>query len=68
MAWRIAFYGGLAALGLWFWTRGPEGVADDVQYWSRTFNKEHQYWLDQERAAKMARQKPTYGRAANRWY
>lgn len=69
MAWRVAFYGGLAALGLWFWTRGPEGVAEDVQYLSQTFSKEHQYWLEQERSStRMARQRPAYGRAGDRRY
>ncbi|QIX01935.1 hypothetical protein AMS68_007452 [Peltaster fructicola] len=65
MVWRVVFYGGMAAVGLWFWTRGPEGVVEDVQHWTRTFDKEHQYWLKQDQRA---RQKSPYGQPAGKWF
>ncbi|KAK3720404.1 hypothetical protein LTR37_003816 [Vermiconidia calcicola] len=52
----ILFYGGLVALGLWMYTRGPEGVAADVQYWWSVWNQEHVYWRERERAARMMKQ------------
>lgn len=68
LARRIVLFAGLAALALWLWSRGPDGVMDDIGYWVRMWNTEHQYWLDKERAAKMARQKPAYGRQGAGWF
>jgi len=31
LALRLAFWGGVVALGTWVYTRGPEGFVDDVQ-------------------------------------
>ena len=53
---RLVFWGGLAALALWVWSRGPEGMLEDVRYWSQTWNKEYDHWKDKETVAKMARQ------------
>ena len=38
------------------YTRGPEGVGEDVQYWWSVWNQEHEYWRERERVARMARQ------------
>lgn len=67
MARRIAFWGGLVALALWMYTRGPDGVAADMQYWYATWNGEYQYWKDQERVARMTHQKPAAGRRGAGW-
>lgn len=56
LARKIVFWGGLAALALWLYTRGPDGVMEDVEYWLQVWNHEHEYWRERERAARMARQ------------
>ncbi|EMD01256.1 hypothetical protein BAUCODRAFT_144802 [Baudoinia panamericana UAMH 10762] len=61
MARRLLFWGVLAALGLWMWTRGPEGVWEDVQYWSEAWGKEYGYWKEQEKVARLAAQGRNYG-------
>lgn len=52
---RIVFWGGLSAVGFWLWTRGPDGVVEDVQYWMEVWNNEHTYWREKERAAQRAK-------------
>jgi len=43
LALRLAFWGGVVALGTWVYTRGPEGFVDDVQgltaYWVGEYKK-----------------------------
>jgi len=56
LAKRILFWGGLAALGLWLWSRGPEGMMQDVQYWQEAWSSEYGYWKEQEKMARMSRQ------------
>ena len=63
---RVLFWGGLVALALWMYTRGPEGVADDAQYWFNTWNGEYQKFKDQERVARLMHQRGGQGQA--RWY
>ncbi|EME49028.1 hypothetical protein DOTSEDRAFT_96624, partial [Dothistroma septosporum NZE10] len=41
MARKIAFWGSLVALALWMYTRGPDGVAADTQYWFETWQGEY---------------------------
>lgn len=53
---KVAFWGGLSAFALWMYTRGPDGVWQDVEYWMQVWGQEHNYWKDKERAARMARQ------------
>jgi hypothetical protein len=54
----MAFWGGLIGIALWMYARGPDGVAQDVQYWYDTWNREYQYWKEQENSAKFLQQKP----------
>ena len=56
LAARIVFWGGLVALAVWMYSRGPEGVMEDVGYWYSVWNDEHAYWREREKAARMARQ------------
>lgn len=56
LARRLLFWGGLVVLGLWMYTRGPEGVQEDVQYWMGVWTNERDYWKERERAARMANQ------------
>lgn len=73
LAYRIVFWGGLAAVALWMWTRGPDGVVEDLGYWAGAWNEEYKYWKEREvGGARMARgnQQP-YGsnmrKAGSRW-
>lgn len=52
MARRVLFYGGLIALGLWMYSRGPDGVQEDIQYWVQTWTQERDYWRERERVAR----------------
>lgn len=67
LAWRVVFWGGLAALGLWMYTRGPDGVAEDMQYWFDTWSGEYQKFKDQERVAQLMYQKAGTKKPA-KWY
>lgn len=58
---KIVFWGTLIGLAVWMYTRGPDGVAEDLQYWFDTWNGEYQFWKHQERNAQVMRQKPAYG-------
>lgn len=49
-------YGGLVALGLWMYTRGVEGVQEDVGYWFGVWTEERDYWRERERAARLGNQ------------
>ena len=40
LAARILFWGSLAIVGLWMWTRGPEGILDDLGYWGRAWSED----------------------------
>lgn len=67
MAWNFVFWGGLAALAMWMYTRGPEGAAADMQYWYAMWTGEYQRWKDQERVARLLNQQQgRQGRQA--WY
>ena len=68
MVYNIAFWGGLAAGGLWLYTRGPDGVADDIQYWANVWNQNYEHWTEQERIAKLSQQRVNYGQARNNWF
>ena len=50
---RVVFWGGLAVLGMWLWTRGPEGVVEDVGYWVGVWQAERETWVERERVARM---------------
>lgn len=64
LAARILFWGSLAIVGLWMWTRGPEGILDDLGYSGRAWSEEYKYFTDraEQRMAKGAQQ--PYGSAA----
>ena len=61
---RILFWGSLAALGVWMYNRGPDGVLEDMQYWYDVWNQEHVYWKEREKVARMTRQ----GARGGGWY
>jgi len=67
MAYRLAFWGGLVGLALWMYTRGPDGVADDIQYWYNTWNTEFEHFKDQERVARLMNQQNGNRGARARW-
>lgn len=67
LVWRVVFWGGLAALALWMYTRGPDGVAEDMQYLFETWNGEYQNFKDQERVARLMHQRGG-GRRQAGWY
>ncbi|KAF2722787.1 hypothetical protein K431DRAFT_244366 [Polychaeton citri CBS 116435] len=61
LAKTIIFWGGLGALAIWVYNRGPDGMMEDVSYWTEVWQQEHHYWKEQEREARrMARQKPMW--------
>lgn len=61
LARRLLLWGGLAALALWVYNRGPDGMADDLRYWQGQWGKEYVYWKERERVARMmARQGVNY--------
>ena len=43
LARKVIWWGGLLALGLWMYTRGPEGAMEDVGYWWNVWNKDYEY-------------------------
>lgn len=69
LARRAVFWGGLVMLGLWMYTRGPEGVQEDVQYWVEVWTSERDHWKEKDRAARMSSQVRGKGRArSGGWY
>ncbi|KAF2486908.1 hypothetical protein BDY17DRAFT_292329 [Neohortaea acidophila] len=68
LARRVVFWGGLVMLGLWLYTRGPEGVWADVQYWVDVWGQEKEYWKDKDRIARMARQGGKMKGGAGSWF
>lgn len=69
---RVVFWGGLALLGMWMWTRGAEGMVEDVMFWQRKWGEEYTYWKDREGLARAAREGGGYvggrGQAQGRWF
>ncbi len=69
MARRVIFWGGLVVLGLWMYTRGPEGVQEDVGYWINVWTNEKDYWMEKERAARLGNQvKGRGGQGRGAWF
>lgn len=70
LGFRIIFFGGLAVVGVWIYHRGIDGAAHDfgeiVGWVSGTWSGEYNYWKEQEKAARSARQ-DTFGRKSGRW-
>jgi hypothetical protein len=68
LALRIAFWGGLATLAVWMWTRGPEGFFEDVQdlveYWSAEYDR----FREQAHMARIERRMKNRGRRREGWY
>jgi len=46
---KIAFYGSLAAIGLWIWSRGIEGVEEDIGNLTQLWKHEYGYWQEKQR-------------------
>ena len=71
---RVVFWGGLVVLAAWMWTRGPEGVVEDVGYWVGVWKEEKEHWVERERVARLAGQRQAQaamgaGRRGNgRWW
>ncbi|TKA80441.1 hypothetical protein B0A55_03387 [Friedmanniomyces simplex] len=69
---RLVFWGGMAALALWLWGRGPAGVVEDVRYWQGAWGQEYGYWKERERVARDARLGVGYGgrqqQQQGRWF
>ena len=68
MARRLAFWGGLVGLAVWMYTRGPDGVAEDVQFWYNTWDREYQYWQNQDRMANARSRQKLPNRKASGWF
>lgn len=64
---QVAFWGALLALALWFYTRGPDGVAEDIHRASDTWNAQYKHYKNQENVAKLMNQ-GYRGRQAAGWY
>jgi len=56
LARTLAFWGGFVALALWLYSRGPEGMVEDVQYWYDVWMGQYGHWKEQEKLAQMAQQ------------
>lgn len=56
LARKVVFYGGLVGLGLWMYTRGAEGVQEDISYWVEVWTTERDYWRERERVARLGNQ------------
>lgn len=54
---RVVFWGGLVVLAMWMWTRGPEGVIEDLSYWAGVWQQEKDQWVERERTARIAGQR-----------
>jgi hypothetical protein len=46
LATKVIFWGSLAIMGLWMWTRGPEGVMEDLKHWSGVWTAEYKQFSD----------------------
>lgn len=66
MAGKIAFYGGLIVLGLWLWSRGPDGFVADVEHLVGYFLMEYQYYKRQAEQANV--EAKMRSRRRERWY
>lgn len=69
LVFRVAFWGGLALVGLWMWTRGPEGVVEDLGTWAGRWRQEYEFYSErQAENARMARgRQDPYG-GGEGWY
>ncbi|KAK5115963.1 hypothetical protein LTR62_000419 [Meristemomyces frigidus] len=54
LARTILFWGGLLVLGLWMWSRGPEGVVGDVGVWVGRWKEEYAVLKGREEGARLA--------------
>lgn len=68
MVYKVAFWGAMAAMGLWLWTRGPDGVVEDIQHWSSEWSKNYEYYTNKENVARLTQQKAARASPKNRWY
>ena len=64
----LLFWGGLVVLGLWMYTRGPEGVVQDVQYWVLVWTSEKDHWKEKERVARMSAEMRGRGAGRGAWF
>lgn len=55
LAFKLAFWAGLTAVGVWMWQRGPQGVVQDCEYWAGVWGSEYGYWKDREQVAARVR-------------
>jgi len=46
LAIKMVFYGAILGLGMWVYTRGPEGVVEDCQSLAGVWRGEYAYWKD----------------------
>lgn len=46
LATKVIFWGSLAIAGLWMWTRGPEGVLQDLGHWSNVWTEEYKHFAE----------------------
>lgn len=56
----VLFWGGLVALALWMWSRGPDGMMVDMEHWWGVWNQEYGYWKERERVARLVHQGRNY--------
>lgn len=48
---RMAFWGAVASVGMWVWTRGPAGAVEDLANWSTVWRAEYEKWNAQAKVA-----------------
>lgn len=52
---RLAFWGIVLGVAVWMWTRGAEGVMEDVGFWAEKWEEEYEGWKERERIARAVR-------------
>lgn len=61
LAFRVVFWSALGLLGVWMWTRGPEGVLEDLGMWAGRWQQEYRRIQDGQQEVVRGRRE-AYGR------
>lgn len=59
---RLTFWGVVLGLAVWMWTRGADGVGEDVRFWAGKWGEEYEGWKEKERFARAIKGEQTRGR------
>jgi len=58
---RLAFWGGLVVVGMWVWSRGPDGFIEDLQELAAYWNEEYRYYKEKAKVEQKIRSRSRGG-------